>query len=108
MGRGGRSPTPNDDRSRSMNPQDHVGQAAIANTARQRGDYDFNDDYDDIDSNDYGVIIAEVESDICSWGVSREDSEKPQEPRLKVGFDGVGFYGNYWNNLRAKPKSKDE
>ena len=47
MGRGGRgggrSPSPNDDRSRSMNPQDVCGQAAMANTARQRGD----DDYDD-------------------------------------------------------------
>ena len=29
-GRGGRSPTPNDDRSRSMNPQDVCGQAARA------------------------------------------------------------------------------
>ncbi len=34
-GRGGRSPSPNDDRSRSMNPQDSVGQASIANTADQ-------------------------------------------------------------------------
>jgi hypothetical protein len=36
MGKGkGRGPTPNDQRSRSMNPQDSVGRAAMTNAARQ-------------------------------------------------------------------------
>lgn len=52
---GGRSPTPNDDRSRSMNPQDVVGQAAIVNTARQRGD---DDDWGDDDYGDGGSSEA--------------------------------------------------
>ena len=67
-GRGGRSPTPNDDRSRSMNPQDPVGQAAMANTASQlRGN---EDDYDD-DYGDDGLHYEET---------SREEPEKLQEP----------------------------
>ena len=61
MGRGrggGRSPTPNDDRSRSMNPQDPVGQAAMANEARQRSDYD--DDWDGPEDSltDFSEIIT--------------------------------------------------
>ena len=57
-GRGGGRYTPNDDRSRSMNSQDVCGQAAMANEARQRGDYD--DDWDDPEDSltDFSEIIT--------------------------------------------------
>jgi len=87
-----------------MNSQDPVGQAAMANTARQRGDYDFDDDYDSIDSNDYGVTIAEVETpDYSHWGIYRDEPRKSEAWR-----DFNPFEGYDWNNLKAKPKSKDE
>ncbi len=115
MGRGrrggGRSPTPNDDRSRSMNPQDPVGQAAMANEARQRGDDDWDDGYDD-DVQSEGVVVEESKYDNSHWGVYRDEPEKPQEPRLVDGVDFYGHPGFYcsggWNNLKPKSKSKDK
>ena len=112
-GRGGRSPTPNDDRSRSMNPQDPVGQAAAANTARQirANEEDYDDGYDD-GKGSYVTINDEDKDDNTHWGVYRDESEKPQEPRLVDGVDFYGhpsFYGSGgWNNLKPKSKSKDK
>jgi len=98
-GRGGRSPTPNDDRSRSMNRQDPVGQAAIDNRANQlndqhdayhssrrgsgrRDDDDFDDDYDDGIFEEVGEEPnQDTEKGIYFGEISREESEKPQEPK---------------------------
>lgn len=103
-GRGGRSPTPNDDRSRSMNYQDPVGQAAMANEARQRGDDDWDDGYDD-DVQSEGVVVEESKDDNAHWGIYRDE---PRKREVWRDFDPFEHFGYDWNNLKAKPKSKDE
>ena len=105
-GRGGRSPTPNDDRSRSMNPQDPVGQAAMANEARQRGDDDWDDGYDD-DVQSGEVTVVESETDYSHWGVYRDEPEKPQEPKPKLCNLDLLFHSTN-GIIRAKPKSEDK
>jgi hypothetical protein len=50
----------------------------------------------------------DTEPGIYFGEISREESEKPQEPKPTLGDDGLGFYGYDWNNFRAKPKSRDE
>ena len=107
-GRGGRSPTPNDDRSRSMNLQDVCGQAAAANTARQlrANEEDYDDGYDD-GKGSYVTINDEDKDDNTHWGVYRDESEKPQEPKSKLGNEDLFFHGTY-GIMRAKPKSKDK
>ena len=74
-------------------------------------------DYGDVKKKVWGEIArAEVgeelnqdlETGIYFGEVSREESEKPQELKPTLGDDGLGFYGYDWNNLRPKPKSKDE
>ena len=103
MGRGGRGPSPNDDRSRSMNPQDPVGQAAAANEAAQRGD-DYDDwDDDDAPSGEAGeVIVVETEEDYSHWGVYRDEPRRSEAWRdfnpLEDGYD--------WKKFKAKSKPK--
>jgi len=108
-GHGGRSPTPNDDRSRSMNPQDSVGQAAMANTARQRGDDDYDDGYDEDAEDEHDEDTDDEQDDRIYFGeVSRKDSEKPQKPKPAVTDADLGFYGGGWNHSKTKPKPEDK
>ena len=103
MGRGGRGPSPNDDRSRSMNHQDPVGQAAIANEARQRGDDDWDDGYDD-DVQSEGGVSVESETDYSHWGTYRD------EPRRREAWRDFNplEYGYDWKALKAKSKPSDK
>ncbi len=106
MGRGGRGPSPNDDRSRSMNPQDPVGQAAMANEARQRGDDDWDDGYDDDDVKPGGPVVTleDHEVDTSHWGVYRDE---PTKPDIASNYDP--FEDGYdWKALKAKSKPSDE
>lgn len=105
MGRSGRGPSPNDDRSRSMNPQDPVGQAAMANEARQRGDDgDWDDDGYDDDIQSEEVVREEPVNDNINFGEISRDGPVKTGPKLVD--DGLGFYGYDWTNLKAKPKPK--
>ena len=112
-GRGGRSPTPNDDRSRSLNLQDVCGQAAAANTARQlrANEEDYDDGYDDGKGKraraPYVTINDEDKDDNWHWGVYSDESEKPQKPKPAVTHADLGFYGPLMH-LKIKPKSKDK
>jgi len=89
MGRGGRGGgrySPNDDRSRSMNPQDVCGQAAMANEARQRGD-DENWDDDDYYERVPSVEIEREAPDYSHWGVYRDE---PTVEKAIIKWSGVG------------------
>ncbi len=78
MGRGGRGPSPNDDRSRSMNPQDPVGQAAMANEARQRGDDgDWDEGYDDDIQSEEVVREETVEDNLYFSARAQASPRKP-------------------------------
>ena len=104
MGRGGRGPSPNDDRSRSMNPQDPVGQAAMANEARQRGDDDWDDGYDDDVQSEGIMVTIEPDDDRSHWGVYRDE---PRQSEAWRNFDP--FENGYdWKALKAKSKPSDE